>query len=96
MEPYLFFNPPNFIYWVLLGVIAWLEAGWDLSTWLILLVLSIATRFVRVDRLILEDLWLRRENHRWTLQYFTAFIMGLVPVLWAGWNIITWMTVIRC
>lgn len=121
MDPKLFFNPPNFFYWTLLGLIIWQEAkrtpaswtetqrfwegfatlfstslamvlwaGWDFYTWLTLLLASAAARLVGVDLLILADLWVRRENHRWTLQYFAGFVVGLLPVLWAGLDVLTW------
>lgn len=137
MDPYLFFNPQNFIYWTLLGLIIWLEAmlvsgkwaiskwaflrrvsgrertesqrwwlglitlfgtslvmvlflDWDVYTWLVLLALSVTAWVVRIDRLIFDDLWLRRENHRWTVRYFTAFVVGLVLVLWGWLDVLTW------
>lgn len=121
MDPQLFFNPQNFFYWAVLGLVIWQEAkrtpatwteagrfwlglvtlfgsslimvylaGWDFFTWLTLMLASIAARLVSVDRLMLDDLWKRRENHRWTLQYFTAFVVCLLPVLWAGMDVLTW------
>lgn len=123
MDSKLFFNPHNFIYWALLGLVIWQEAkrtpvSWserqrfwlglvslfgsalvmvllgyfDFYTWLTLLLASMSARLVGIDQLILADLWARRENHRWTLIYFTAFGACLLPVQWAGMAVLTWGT----
>ncbi len=71
-----------------LGMVVW--GGFDFYTWLTLALASAAARLVGLDTLILSDLWARRENHRWTLVYFAAFVLGLLPVLWANMDVLTW------
>lgn len=63
---------------------------WDGLTWLALGLATVAARLSRVERLFVGNLWQRRENHRWTLQYFVAFMAVLPSVLWAGLDVLTW------
>lgn len=77
--------------------------GWDYHTWLLLLLLSGAYRLAHIDhhllafigRLAGEDLtglWdhPKREAHRWTAQYFGAWLTAIPFTLWAGADILTW------
>jgi hypothetical protein len=67
-------------------------AGWDYRVWLVLLLSSIVTRLSNAHILLVGGVWERRqrENHRWTLQYFLAFMSGLAIVIWGNLDIITW------
>jgi len=64
--------------------------GYDFYVWVTLAVVAALARLVRIDRLMLGDLWDRRENHRWTLTWGLSFLVGLVPVLWTGEGLLTW------
>jgi len=121
MDPTLFFNLPNAVVWLALGLLIWLEtkytpADWDENTrwwegWLslfgagllmtaggwwddltvaVLALASVAARLTQVEHLFVGNLWQRRENHRWTLQYFVAFMAVLPAVIWARLDVLTW------
>lgn len=34
--------------------------------------------------------WRRRENARWTMGYFTVFLLSLPLVVWGYWDMFTW------
>jgi hypothetical protein len=64
--------------------------SWDSLTVAVLALASVAARLTRIERLLVGDLWRRRENHRWTLSYFTAFVVVLPAVIWARLDVLTW------
>jgi hypothetical protein len=79
------------------------HAGWHYPTWLLLLLLAGLFRLLYVDyyalRLIgrftgldLAGVWAgpKREPHRWTAQYFAAFVAAIPCTLWAGADVVTW------
>jgi len=121
MNPELFFNAQNLLFWAVIGLVVYAEAkaynqkygedrrfwigyvtlfglsllmvlvaNYDFYVWLTAAVLVAVARLVRSDRLILGDLWDRRENHRWTLIWGLCFLFTLVPVLWTGMGLLTW------
>ncbi|MCB0213481.1 MAG: hypothetical protein KDJ52_29330 [Anaerolineae bacterium] len=51
--------------------------GWDAMTVIILAVIAGLFHVIEIDQVFLNDLWKRRENNRWTAQYFLAVLLGL-------------------
>jgi hypothetical protein len=69
-----------------------LFAGWHAQTWALLTVFCLLTHLLPVDQLLFDDLWERREAHRWTVQYFSAVVFSIPYLQWDG-NIDTWAAV---
>jgi hypothetical protein len=121
MDASLFFNVPNFIYWLALALAVlaesrlvgerWTESrrwrlgyatlfgsslvmvawfGWQWATWAGLLAATGLSRLVKFDRLLVGDLWARKEAHRWTAQYFAAFVLCIPMVALGQWDMLTW------
>lgn len=78
-------------------------SGWHYYTWLILALLSALARYSRLDHHLLRllgrlaglnliGLWdsPKREPHRWTAQYFLAFVAAIPLIIWTRADIITW------
>lgn len=64
-------------------------SGWHGPTWALLTLFSLITHILPVDRLLFDNLWERREAHRWTVQYFSAVIFSIPYLQWDG-HIDTW------
>jgi hypothetical protein len=121
MDASLFFNVPNFIYWLALALVVlaesrlvgerWSESrrwrlgyvtlfgsslvmvawfGWHWATWAGLLAACGMSRLLKVERPLVGDLWTRKEAHRWTAQYFIAFVLCIPFVVWGQWDMSTW------
>ena len=74
------------------GLVMALAFGWDWLTWLGLLAAVGLARLVKAERLLVGSLWERpnRESHRWTAQYFAAFLFCIPMVALGCWDILTW------
>lgn len=73
-------------------LMVWL-AGWDGRTWALLVVLTYAAWLVQVERRLTGGLWTRRgrENHRWTLRYFAAYLVAVPFLSVGGFEVVTWL-----
>jgi hypothetical protein len=71
-----------------LGLVVW--HGWDYRAWAGLAVAVAISRLIKIDQLLLGDLWQRRESHRWTVQYFLAFLSVVPLTICCGFDVVTW------
>lgn len=51
--------------------------GWDTETVVVLAVITAVFHIIEIERIFIGDLWQRRENHRWTMQYFIGILSTL-------------------
>lgn len=65
--------------------------GWGGLTWAFVAIGVMISRALRADYALVGGLWDRREGHRWTLQYVAGYVLGLVWVLLAGLDLVTWL-----
>jgi len=68
-----------------------IEAGTGIFNLINIMYWAAMAVIILVEAATFGVLWRRRENHRWTMGYFTVFLAG-VPLLMIGaWDVNTWV-----